>query len=47
MSMLPNAERVLAAVGGLCLFTLNEVLNQEGTVVMTLKARGFFARQPT
>ncbi len=25
MSMLPNAERVLAAVGGLCLFTLNEV----------------------
>jgi acyl dehydratase len=26
--------------------TLNEVLNQDGVVVMTLKARGFFARRP-
>jgi acyl dehydratase len=28
-------------------FTTSEVLNQDGTVVMTLKARGFFARRPT
>lgn len=28
-------------------FTLNEVLNDDGTVVMTLRARGFFARRPT
>ena len=27
-------------------FTQNEVLNQDGAVVMTLKARGFFARRP-
>jgi acyl dehydratase len=27
-------------------FTLNEVLNQDDVVVMTLKARGFFARRP-
>jgi acyl dehydratase len=26
-------------------FTTNEVLNQDGTVVMTLRARGFFARR--
>jgi acyl dehydratase len=26
-------------------FTSSEVLNQDGTVVMTLKARGFFARR--
>jgi acyl dehydratase len=28
-------------------YTLNEVLNQDDVVVMTLKARGFFARRPT
>jgi acyl dehydratase len=28
-------------------FTTSEVRNQDGTVVMTLKARGFFARRPT
>jgi acyl dehydratase len=28
-------------------FTTNEVSNQDGVVVMTLKARGFFARRPT
>jgi acyl dehydratase len=28
-------------------FTKNDVLNQNGEVVMTLKARGFFARRPT
>jgi len=27
-------------------FTTHEVVNQEGTVVMTMKARGFFARRP-
>lgn len=27
-------------------FTQNEVFNQEETLVMTLKARGFFARRP-
>ncbi len=27
------------------IFTTNEVLNQDGTVVMTLKARGFFRRR--
>jgi acyl dehydratase len=27
-------------------FTTNEVVNQNGTVVMTMKARGFFARRP-
>ncbi len=27
-------------------FTANEVSNQDGVVVMTLKARGFFARRP-
>jgi acyl dehydratase len=27
--------------------THNEVLNQDGTVVMTMKARGFFARRST
>jgi acyl dehydratase len=27
-------------------FTLNEVLNQDDVVVMTLKARGFFAKRP-
>jgi acyl dehydratase len=27
-------------------FTANEVMNQDGVVVMTLKARGFFARKP-
>ena len=27
-------------------FTENEVSNQDGVVVMTLKARGFFARRP-
>jgi acyl dehydratase len=27
-------------------FTTNEVLNQDGTVVMTLIARGFFTRRP-
>ena len=27
-------------------FTANEVFNQDGTVVMTLQARGFFARRP-
>ena len=27
--------------------TLNEVINQDGVVVMTLKARGLFARRPT
>jgi acyl dehydratase len=27
-------------------FTTNEVVNQDGTVVMRLKARGFFARRP-
>jgi acyl dehydratase len=27
-------------------FTTNEVVNQDGTVVMTMKARGFFARRP-
>jgi acyl dehydratase len=27
-------------------FTASEVLNQDGVVVMTLKARGFFARRP-
>jgi acyl dehydratase len=27
--------------------TLNEVLNQDDVVVMTLKARGFFAKRPT
>jgi acyl dehydratase len=27
-------------------FTHNEVLNQDGVVVMTLKARGFFAKRP-
>ena len=27
--------------------TLNEVLNQDGTVVMRFKARGFFARRPS
>ena len=26
-------------------FTTNEVVNQDGTVVMTMKARGFFARR--
>jgi acyl dehydratase len=29
------------------IFTTSEVLNQEGAVVMTLKARGFFARRPS
>ncbi len=28
-------------------YTVNEVLNQDGVVVMTLKARGLFARRPT
>lgn len=28
-------------------FTSNEVFNQKGELVMTLKARGFFARRPT
>jgi acyl dehydratase len=28
-------------------FTLNEVLNQDGVVVLTMKARGFFARRPS
>jgi acyl dehydratase len=28
------------------IFTSNEVSNQDGVVVMTLKARGFFARRP-
>jgi len=28
-------------------FTLGEVLNQDGVVVMTLKARTFYARRPT
>jgi acyl dehydratase len=28
------------------IFTLNEVLNQDDVLVMTLKARGFFARRP-
>ena len=27
-------------------FTTHEVVNQDGTVVMTMKARGFFARRP-
>ena len=27
-------------------FTTNEVFNQDGDLVMTLKARGFFARRP-
>jgi acyl dehydratase len=27
-------------------FTTNEVFNQEGALVLTLKARGFFARRP-
>ena len=27
-------------------FTTNEVFNQDGTLVMTLEARGFFARRP-
>jgi acyl dehydratase len=27
-------------------YTLNEVLNEDGVVVMMLKARGFFARRP-
>ena len=27
-------------------YSLNEVLNQEGVVVMTMKARGFFAKRP-
>ena len=27
-------------------FTTNEVVNQDGTLVMTMKARGFFARRP-
>jgi acyl dehydratase len=27
-------------------FTLNEVLNEDDVVVMTLKARGFFAKRP-
>ena len=27
--------------------TTNEVLNQDGTVVLRMKARGFFARRPT
>lgn len=27
--------------------SLNEVLNQDGVVVMTMKARGFFAKRPT
>jgi acyl dehydratase len=27
-------------------FTTSEVFNQDGTLVMTLKARGFFARRP-
>jgi acyl dehydratase len=27
-------------------FTANEVSNQDGIVVMTLQARGFFARRP-
>jgi acyl dehydratase len=29
------------------IFTTSEVMNQEGAVVMTLKARGFFARRPS
>jgi acyl dehydratase len=28
-------------------FTTNEVWNQDGTLVLTLKARGFFARRPS
>ena len=28
------------------IFTTNEVFNQDGTLVMTLRARGFFARRP-
>jgi acyl dehydratase len=28
------------------IFTTNEVYNQDGVLVMTLKARGFFARRP-
>jgi len=28
-------------------FSTNEVLNQDGTVVMTMKARGFLGRRPT
>jgi len=28
------------------IFTINEVFNQDGTLVMTLRARGFFARRP-
>ena len=28
-------------------FSTNEVLNQDGTVVMTMKARGFLERRPT
>jgi len=27
-------------------FTANEVFNQDGTLVLSLKARGFFARRP-
>jgi acyl dehydratase len=27
-------------------FTTNEVVNQDGVVVLRLKARGFFARRP-
>jgi acyl dehydratase len=27
------------------IFTTNEVFNQDGTLVMTLRARGFFARR--
>ena len=27
-------------------FSLNEVFNQDGTLVLTLQARGFFARRP-
>jgi acyl dehydratase len=29
------------------IFSTNEVLNQDGTVVMTMKARGFLERRPT
>ena len=29
------------------IFTTSEVLNQDGVVVMTLKARGYFARRPS
>jgi hypothetical protein len=28
-------------------FTTSEVFNQDGTLVLRMKARGFFARRPT